>query len=227
MTDETADTAQAGARPFVQRRVVVVTAIVVAAVLVVVLGWQIAARSALGGVRVVYDARPIVCEGAEVGLHPSGAADASREEDALAGDEQFYEPVVGVVPGMTCGLRLHVVNEGWSDVDVRTVALPSMGGSFLSLVKPLFVNPNGQVRLADSEDAAVFAVDGLTVPARGSQVLTVLLEADEADADSYEPCSGYRPQSPEVTLSALGVDRTVAAPEGGVWYFDGPSGDCE
>ncbi len=229
MSDEHADMTHGGDRPVTQRRVVIiVAAVVVGAILVGVIGWQIAARSAVGGVRIVYDARPLVCEGAEVGLEPADSSDEYVGENGFAVDEQFYAPVVGVVPGMTCALRLHVVNDGWSDVEVRTVGLPSMDESRLSLVRPMFVNPNGQERLADTEGAAVFAIEGMTIPAHGSQAFTVMLEADEADADSYEPCSGELPRSPEVTIAALGVDQTVASPaDFGVWYYDGPRSGCE
>ena len=178
--------------------------------------------------RIVYDARPVVCEGAEVGLEPAGSSDEFVGGNGFAGDEVFYAPVVGVVAGMSCGLRLHVVNDGWSDVEVRTVELPSMDESHLSLVRPIFVNPNGQARLADTEDAAVFAIEGMTIPARGSQAFTVMLEVDEADSDSYEPCSGSSPRSPEVTVAALGVDQTVASPaDFDLWYDDGPRSACE
>ena len=87
MSDEHADMTHGGDRPVTQRRVVIiiVAAVVVGAILVGVIGWQIAARSAVGGVRIVYDARPLVCEGAEVGLEPADpTADATEPANGLA-----------------------------------------------------------------------------------------------------------------------------------------------
>ncbi|MEI2270053.1 hypothetical protein OHB93_12095 [Microbacterium sp. No. 7] len=209
-------------------RALLIAAIAVGAIAVVVAGWQIAAWTALGAVRIVYDARPVACEGAEVTLDPPGASDEFLSDGGFAGDETFYSPVVGVEPGMTCGVRFFVVNDGWSEVDARAVALPGMQEEFVSLIRPTMVNPNGQMRLADTDDAAVFAIEGMPVPAGDQQSFTVILEANAEDAGGYDQCSGFMPRPPRVTVSALGVERTVASPEdSGIWYSDGARSDCD
>lgn len=201
--------------------------IALVAAAVVVAGWQVAARSAVDGVRIVYDARPTACEGAKVSLDPPSPSDSFTGENGFAWDEDFYSPVIEVVPGMTCVLRLHVVNDGWSDVEVHSILLPGMDESSNSLVRPTFVNPNGQTRLADTEDGAVFAIEGMPVPAGTRQSFAVILEMNEEDADAFSPCTGSMPRSPEATVSALGVERTVPSPvDAGIWYYAG-SRDCD
>lgn len=205
-----------------------IAVLAVGAIAVVVAGWQIAAWTALGAVRIVYDARPVVCEGAEVGLQPSGASGEVTGDNGFAWDETFYSSVLWVEPGMTCAIRFFVVNDGWSEVDAQAVALPGMQEEHVSLVRPTMVNPNGQTRLADTDDAAVFAIEGMPVPAGEQQAFTVILEANAADADGYTDCSGFMPTPPEVTVSGLGVQRTVSSPEdSGIWFYAGPREECD
>jgi hypothetical protein len=207
----------------VRRRTWIAASVGAAAMLV--LAWQVAALSAVGGVRVAYDAMPVVCEGAEVTLDPPvpDAQDAGQ-----AGySEEFHSPVVGVMPGMTCGLRLHVINDGWTDVDLSELVLPGMQEEFASPVRPRIVTPNGQVRLPDRDDAAAFDIEGLPLPAGTRQTLTVILDTDEADVDLYGPCSGVTPRGPQVVVSALGTVRAVDAPaEADVSYLNGSQDDC-
>lgn len=227
MLAERVEAAPEKTRWSLSRRVVLITALAVGVIAVVIAGWQIAAWTAVGSVRIVYDARPIVCEGAEVTLDPSGESDWFGAGD-VRWDETFYAPVVGVEAGMTCGLRFFVVNDGWANVDAVRVELPGMQEEFVSLVRPTMVNPNGQTRLVDAEDGAVFAIEGMPVPAAGQQSFTVVLEANPEDADGYEACSGFIPRAPRVTVSALGVERTVASPEdAAIGYYSGARAGCD
>lgn len=211
-----------------RRRVLLIAALAVGAIAVVVAGWQIAAWTALGAVRIVYDARPVVCEGAEVGLQPSGASGEVAGDDGFAWDETFYSSVLWVEPGMTCAIRFFVVNDGWSEVDAQAVALPGMQEDHVSLVRPTMVNPNGQTRLADTDDAAVFAIEGMPVPAGEQRAFTVIVEANAEDADGYTVCSGFMPTPPQVTVSGLGVQRAVSSPEdSGIWFSAGPRDECD
>ena len=212
----------------VRRRAILIAALAVGAIAVVTAGWQIAAWSAVGGVRIVYDARPVACEGAEVTLEPPGASDDLLGDGGFAWDETFYSSVVGVEPGMTCAIRFFVVNDGWSDIDAQAVALPGMQEEYVSLVRPTMVNPNGQTRLADTDDAAVFAIEGMPVPAGAQQSFTVILEANAEDAGGYDRCSGFIPRPPRVSVSVLGVQRSVASPEASaIGYYAGARAACD
>lgn len=210
-----------------RRRWLIAAAAALVVLAVAAAGWQIVARSAVGSVRIAYDARPIVCEGGEATVSPDPSGLSGP--DAFAFDEETYQWSVGVVPGMTCGLRFHVVNDGTIDAAVSEVVLPGLGEEMATLMRPASVNPNGQVRLADTDGDAVFEISGgIGVAGGTSETFIVILEDEPADADLYSACGGYAPPGPKVVVGALGVTRDIAAPpEGDILYIDGSTGDCD
>lgn len=91
------------APPRARRRPNLGIVIVLALVTVALLAWGIWAAvssAATSGVRVGYDAQPMVCDGAEVGVVPS------------TDNPELQQVQVDLTPGMRCELRVQVLNDG-------------------------------------------------------------------------------------------------------------------
>ena len=202
-------------------RTLLVAAVVAAAVAAsAVVGWWVVAQSTLERVRIVYDAVPVRCDGTTVGVTP-----AIEESDETPFDEEFHSPVVDVADGMSCAIRLHVVNESGEDVQVERVGMPGAAESMADSVVPAFVNPNGQRRVADAEEAAEFLIEGVSVPANGSQAFLIVIES--AGGDDYDPCTSTKPRAPYVVASFAGVTKQVASADtAGIWYRFGTHEEC-
>lgn len=163
--------------------------------------WGLAVATASDGLRIEYGVQPVSCEGARVGSVEVDASSAPGLRGAI----------VELTPGMLCTIHVQLVNDGWADVAVQTVALPSMGnGSGIGL-EPYLVNPNGMRRVdpgtGDHQNDAVFALDGFVAPAGSITTFEVLFEWTESDSISEGGRIGL--PAPAVTVSALGWDRRV------------------
>lgn len=194
-----------------------------------VVTWQILAQTAVGGVRVVFDADPVRCEGATVSTTPDPPAVLAGEyrEDVYF-DDEFYEPRVEITDGMSCVLRLQVFNDGWAEVAVDAVGIPGMADRMLWPLQVSHVNPNGQAQLPDVEDAAQFEIEGMSIPSGGRQAFLVIVEYT-GDRTTMSECSSFRPRPPYIVAAAGGATRAVAPADGiGVWYRMGMSdgSDC-
>lgn len=212
------------------RRVVRGVALVaVIGVVVGLLTWQILAQTALGGVRMVFDAAPVRCENGSVGLTPDPPeiAEGAFREDVYF-DDAFYEPVVDIGEGTRCALRLQVINHGWADVEVTTIGVPGMAQRMEWPVVARHANPNGQNRLPDREDSAEFAIEGIAVPSGATQIFTVIVEYAGAEGTMTQ-CSSFRPMPPYAEIAAGGMTARVApGGEVGIWYRAAPASgaDC-
>ncbi len=217
-------------RPRRRGRVVAWAVIASIAVLAVVglLVWQSLVQSALGGVRVTYDADPVRCQGAEVGLFPGITPDGEYPDDVpyeLYFDEEFHRPLVDLERGMRCTLRIHVINDGWAEVRVTQLLLRHFGESSGLAVQAVGVSPNGSepLQLTDSygfPDAidAAFAIEGgLGVPAGFSQMFVAVFEYGN-DA-SMGTCGATSVNVPVMTVEALGQSATAAPTEDQVIAF--------
>lgn len=203
------------------RRSLVAVGIVVLVGLVAGIGWWAASATALNGVRVVYDAAPLRCDGAEVGAMP-GLSD----EDMLF-DEQFHTPYVALTPGMQCGLRFHVLNEGWTDVAVDRITLMLFGADAGLELSDVFVNPNGHERVPSADGGeldAHLAVAELAIPAGGAQALTAVFSY--AGSTRIAECTSIWLNVPVVTVAALGAARDVQPPAEAVIGFHQPAREC-
>lgn len=187
-----------------------------AAALVVAAGvWWISAQTALSGVAVAYDLQPVICEGAEVG---------QRADDP---DSEFYNPVVVWTPGMECRLRVHVINNGWSDITIDSVTLAMMGEDNLQGLEPRTVNPNGQtVTSSEPYGDITFTMTGpLAVGAGDDQLLEAVI--DYHGGAHYAQCSGTGLHTPDVAVSVNGVSVTKAPPPWMlIWFQQGSLSDC-
>ncbi|BDZ65610.1 hypothetical protein [Agromyces mangrovi Wang et al. 2018] len=204
-----------------RRRAGAVAGWIVAAIAVVALAgwaaWAALGASALGGVRVVYDAEPLRCDGSAVHL----TSDPWNEE--------FLQPMAELTPGMSCELRVQVVNGGWVDVTVREVWLEGMGSGNLLGLRVDHVNPNGPEPLSQADetfDAGFEILGGLVVPAGMSQAYTAAIRYD-GGAEMVECGSqGWNPVA--VRVEALGASRLVQpADEFAIWFFEGDLAECE
>lgn len=217
-----------GRRSAPRRRAALLALGVLAAVAVVgVVTWQILAQTALAGVRVVFDADPVRCEGASVGTMPEApvVADGAYRDDVYF-DEEFYEPRVDIAEGMRCALRVHVFNDGWADVAVEAVGVPGMAEGMAWPLRVSHVNPNGQTRLADVDDAARFAIEGTSVP-RGERQAFLIIVEDTGERVAMEECSSFWPLHPYVVAAAGGATREIAPADGaGIWYRMADGSDC-
>ncbi|WP_353808987.1 hypothetical protein [Agromyces sp. SYSU T00194] len=178
--------------------------------------WAGLGASALAGVRVVTDAEPLRCEGSAVHL----TSDPWNSE--------FLQPMAELTPGMTCELRVHVVNGGWTDVTVREISLSGMGSGNVLGLRVEHVSPNGpeqSSRAPDAFDAHFEILGGLVVPAGTSQVFTALVSYD-GGAEMVECGSqGWNPVAVRVETS--GASRVVRpADEYAIWFFEGDLAEC-
>ncbi len=84
------------------RRPGVRPALIAGVVVVGFIAWLVAIQVLLGSARIVYDAEPVRCDGADVGLYPG--YDADDPDQSLYFDEQFHDPLVELSPGAVCGI---------------------------------------------------------------------------------------------------------------------------
>lgn len=182
----------------------------------VLVGWAAWARvsaTAVGGVRVIYDAQPIVCEGSEVGVRPS------------AENPELLQPVVSLADGMRCELRIQVVNDSWSEVTVTTVGLEGLSSPNPLALEPAFVNPNGQERTDDRQTAFFEITGGIVVPAGGSATFTAVI--DYGGGAEMVTCASQGWGVAVVTVTALGATREVRpAAEDVIWFQEGSLTSC-
>lgn len=205
----------------------VVVAVVAGVAALALIGWFVAAQVSLSSVRIVYDAAPVRCEGANVGLYAADGGDGAAGEVPF--DDRFLSPVVDVTEGMLCAIRLHIVNTSWMEVEVTTVGVPMMGSEMSTPLRALHVNPNGQTRLPDTvEGSAEFLIEGgITVPVGGSQPLLVVIDASGV-RDGLGQCVALGPLSPYVVVQLADISRHVAsADEDGIWYRRGSAAECD
>ena len=208
------------------RRPGVRPALVVGVVVVGFVAWLVAIQVLLGSVRIAYDAEPVRCDGAEVGLYPG--YDEDDPGQSLYFDEQFHDPLVELSPGGVCGIRMHVVNDGWADVVVEKVGMPMMDQTLSGPLDAVMVNPNGQTRLPDTENsAAEFLLEGpIVVPAGATQSFVVVVE-DSGDYAALGECTFVRTPGPYAVLTAATFTRQVdSAPTDGFWYFRSGDEEC-
>lgn len=210
-------------------RVVAISIAVVFLLAAVAAGsWHLVAQSALSGVRVTYDAEPVRCEGAEVGVFPDLEPDGEYSEDfpwELYFDDQFRGPLVNVAPGMTCALRVQVVNDGWADVTVTRIDLRFFGEVAGLAVAPVLVNPNGvgPHGTADGSNIdASFDIDGgITVPGGATQTFTAVFEY--RDNPAMGVCGATTVNVPVVTFDSVGQARSASPSDDQAISFRKPS----
>lgn len=192
---------------------------VLGAAVVALVGWQVVVQSALAGVRVVYDALPVACEGGEVGLAPAIANDDLGGADGFFFDEQMHHIAIDVQPDLDCGIRVHVVNDGWATVGISEATLPGLGESVNSLVVPVSVSPNPLGGPIDREGDAVLLMDGLLVAPDTSQVLVFRVQSNPSDDDAFTECGAVTPLGPRIVVTVWSAVRQIAAPpEGDIVY---------
>ena len=205
----------------VTRRSLLAVGILVLVALVSGVAWWGASATALNGVRVVYDAAPLRCAGAEVGMMPG------FEDEDMYFDEQFHVPFVSLTPGMQCALRFHVVNEGWTDVVVDQITLLLFGADAGLELSDVFVNPNGHERVPSADGGELDAhlvVTGLAIPPGGVQELTAVFTY--AGSTRIAECTSIWLNVPVVTVAALGAARHVQPPAEAVIGFHQPAREC-
>lgn len=163
--------------------------------------WGLAVATTSDGLRIAYGVQPVTCDGARVGSVEVDASSAPGLRGAI----------VELTPGMRCAIHVQLVNDGWADVAVQTVALPSManGGGFG--LEPYVVNPNGMRRVdpgaGDHPNDAVFALDGFVAPAGSITTFEALFEWTSSDKIGEGARIGL--DAPAVTISAFGLDWRI------------------
>ncbi len=123
---------------------------------------------------------------------------------------------------------MHVVNDGWADVVVEKVGMPMMDQTLSGPLDAVVVSPNGQTRLADTEDsAAEFLLEGsIVVPAGVTQSFVVVVE-DSGDDAALGECTYIRSPGPYVVLTAATFTRKVESdPTDAFWYFRPGDEEC-
>ena len=190
--------------------------------------WHLVAQSALAGVRVTYDAEPVRCQGAEVGVFPDLVPDGEYPDDypwELYFDDQFRTPLVNVAPGMTCALRIQVINDGWADATVSRIDLRFFGEIAGLAVAPVLVNPNG-VGPHDTPDGsnidASFDIEGgIPVPSGATQTFTAVFEYRQNPA--MGECGATTVNVPVVTFDSMGQARSASPSDDQAISFRKPS----
>jgi hypothetical protein len=192
---------------------VVLAAVVVFGSLIAWAVWAAVSQSAIAGVSVGYDSEPVTCTGTTV----------EHTTLAITGDE-YRRPVIILDEDMTCELRIQVVNDGWTDVDIDSLTLTSLWEDNVTGLVPIMVNPNGPAR-TDDEAGARFDMGTFGVPAGTTQTLTAVLEYN-GDASMMQ-CAGQGWNIPLVTVSAMGAARGIQPPErDAIWVHKGTSEEC-
>lgn len=182
----------------------------------VILGWGVwnaVASSALDGVSLTYDTRPIVCDGATV---------ETRES---VENPDFSQPSVVLAEGMQCQLRLQVVNDGGAEVNLESVTLQGLAPDNVLQLDVQFVNPNAQHGEAEEFDYRFPMPGGLPI-APGS-IETVVAVIDYDGGAVLSPCSAQGWRIPEITVTAFGQSRTLASPpHSDIWFSNGSVEEC-
>ncbi|WP_405374512.1 MULTISPECIES: hypothetical protein [unclassified Microbacterium] len=213
-----------------RRRVALIGAIIVVAALTGLAVWQVVAQTAVGGIRIVYDAAPVRCVGGAVSTDPGVDAPVSPDDPdpGVYFDDEFQNLRVDLVGGVTCGIRMHVTNDGWTDVEITTIGVPGMAADALWPVRAVMVTPNGQTRLDDADRDARFSIEGISVAAGERASFTVIVEYDGSKSANMSSCSSWTPAAPYALVSAAGVEKTVMSPEEfTVQYRAGTADDCD
>jgi hypothetical protein len=209
----------AGAGPAGRRIRIAVVALLGAAVLAFA-AWQVVAHVSLSAIRISVDAAPVQCDGAEVDLYP-GITDDPFQDDV-------QQPLIVLEEGMRCSIRFAVVNDGWMDAAIDAAVLPMLADGMAWPLTAVMVSPNGQTRLPDDESAAVFAIEGLQVPAAERLGFSAIVDDDAGKAENVARCTRFSAGPISVRVSVLGVSREIhAAPETAVWYGVGDNEECE
>ncbi|WP_344059235.1 hypothetical protein [Microbacterium pumilum] len=176
--------------------------------------WWITAQSALSQVSVAYDLQPVVCDGAEVGQRADGP------------ESEFYNPVVVWTPGMECRLRIHVLNNSWSEITIDSVTLAMMGEDNLQGLEPRAVNPNGFTSTSEQYGDITFTMTGpLHIGPGDDQLLEAVI--DYRGGAQYRHCDALGLHTPDVSVSAIGVTETKTPPAWStIWFQQGSLKDC-
>ncbi len=164
-------------------------------------GWGLAAATTADGLRIEYGVQPVTCDGARVGSVELDASSAPGLRGAI----------VELTPGMLCRIHVQLVNDGWADAAVQTVALPFMAEDAGFGLEPYLVNPNGMRRLepgaGDPSTDAVFALHDVVAAAGSTTTLEVLFEW--ADVGRIGEGARIGLPAPAITVSALGREWQV------------------
>lgn len=217
LTDHGEATAPAPAPPqrAPRRRRAVLTAVLGFGIpLAVISGWWGISASLAGGTSLRFDAQPVRCEGTEVTVQPS------------SDDPEVMQTEVEVRPGMQCFVRVHVVNQGWSDVTVDSVVLPHLGAESGFPIEAQFVNPNAQVREDRDAGIARFPMPGGYPIAAGEDELLESAVTDRGEAERSGCVSSYV-QAPLLEISVWGYHRTVQPPPEPIWWLEGTVAACD
>ncbi|MHC2997706.1 hypothetical protein [Microbacterium sp. HJ5] len=167
--------------------------------------WQLVAGAALGGVTVLYDAQPITCTGAEVGVMPAAIHD------------EFLSQVVQLKHGARCELRIQVMNDGWAEVQIDAVTLRMLAAGNATDLEVPFVNPNGSAGVVEGQDV-VFALQGPLVVGAG-ELQTLEAPLVYGGDPHHMECTSTSWSIPAVTVSSHGQTRVLEPPAHSAFAF--------
>lgn len=186
-----------------------------AALIVAIGGWWVVAESARAAVHVVFDAQPLVCDTAGVG------------RTASIDDDEYLQPKVVLTDDASCRVRVHVLNDGWSDVNIVAVRLPFLGEDSEWGLTARFVNPNGQRPVMSDDRLDVsFPLDGPVVVASGSAALIEVV-IDYRDVPTLGPCTAVFATLPIVEINSFGGSSTIHPRDRDViWWQKGTDDAC-
>ncbi len=175
--------------------------------------WRAVTVSALDGVTIEYDSRPVECSGTEVG-------------DTDAAQLSYFAPVVVLDEGMECVLRFHVANDGWATVQVDSVTLAMLGSDNVLGLEAHFVNPNGPDGV-DVEGGRTFALDFSPVQVLSGESTTFEAWFGYGGGAVLAECASQGTNIPRVTVSVPGASAEVASSERQlIWFQEGSLEEC-
>ncbi|QKJ20197.1 hypothetical protein [Microbacterium hominis] len=191
----------------------VLAVLAVAAIVAGVIGWQATARSALGAVSVTYDAQPVECDGADVGLRPA--------DDG----ETFLVPVVPLQAGLECRLRVQVVNESAMSVDLESMTIAAFGELSALDMSVGVLQPTGIEFDASDVDAVATLSDEVIGPGTTTTYVVGFTNGGDALMDE---CAAMGTVLPTAVVSALGVTEALRpASTQMTWFLQGSPADCD
>lgn len=175
--------------------------------------WWVIGATTRSLVHLEFDAGPVICDGAEVGTAP-------------ASDEDFLSPKVQLAGPATCSIRVHVVNDGWTDASIDAVHLPYMVERSAWGLVAQSVSPNGAPGVMAEDGLSVtFPLTSVVVQPGTAELLQV--NVDYRPVSTFGSCVTVWASSPIVEISALGVASSIVPDErASIQWQNGTNESC-
>lgn len=187
-----------GDGPRTRSRSVLVLLAFFSLLLVAGVAWWSAAGGRLAAVDLAAVGNGVSCSQGQV-------VSASDDGDGLEG---VLTPAIEATPGLSCSVRLVVVNRGGADVRLERLVVPVMGPRTGAAVQVVNVSPFGDVAPGgDGPDGGLDAVVSLDMTLSAGEVQPVTLHLAFQQDGCNAPGTVVTPSGPLLQVRALG--RTV------------------